>query len=122
MIGYKVCLEFNGYYLAAFPTINPYVDVYYSFDTYVAPKKGCGPLCVFDTLDNAIMFSKKYCINYTIFECDYETSEERTIYRTESYPFSGEIKVTQGPTLKDLPVGTALASKVVLIKKIDWKQ
>ena len=77
----------------------------YKVNKWVKPVKGNGPLCVFNTIENARNF--KWDL-HTIYECLYERSLERNAY----------IKNVERKHLLSLPQGTVLANKVKLIRRI----
>jgi len=76
----------------------------YKVNKWIKSRKGCGPLCVFNTIENAKDFKWD---NHTIYECLYEKSNEHKVYcgNEERSIFS-------------LPQGTVLATKVKLIRRI----
>ena len=78
----------------------------YKINKWVKPTKGNGPLCVFNTIEDARNFAWDF---HTIYECLYERSKERTVYVSNS---------SEGRSLFLLPTGTILATKVKLIRRI----
>ena len=76
----------------------------YKVNKWIKSRKGCGPLCVFNTIENAKDFKWD---NQTIYECLYEKSNEHKVYCG-----NGERSIFS------LPQGTILATKVELIRRI----
>ncbi len=79
------------------------------------PKKLCGPLCIFDTLDQAMDFVQKRCIitafresDFQIVTCKYKKSKTAAIWNTDSW--SSEFG------LSSLPRGTVLADSVTCLE------
>ena len=105
-IGYKAVLKHS---LRSF-AIPARVSVKYEVNTWVSPCYGCGPLCVFDTLQDALHFVGKDD-SISIYECIYEKSKQNKIYYISSGEFSHK-----RPLVK-LPKGTVLANKVKLVKR-----
>ena len=87
--------------------------VKYRFNEWVEPSKNCGPLCVFNTLEEARKFSKSIISEYYIYECLYYPSNEWVVY----YPSNDHIYGFCKTSLFQLPKGTVLANRVKLIKK-----
>ena len=79
-------------------------ELQYKINEWIKPKKGCGPLCVFNTIEDAKNFKWS---DHIIYECLYEKSLEHKVY------IGNEVK-----TIFDLPQGTVLATKVQLIRRI----
>ncbi len=82
--------------------------VYYKKDKKVTPKEYCGPLCVFDTLQNAVSFKEFYSNYYGqhIVKCNYVKSKITKIYVSSGF-------CTQ---LVQLPIGTILADSVTCLE------
>ena len=103
--GYKIiCLN-----MASFSRPFTYGGIEYKLNQKVYPRKGCGPLCVFDTLEDVKNFSDFFIYDNAvrIFKCKYEESEEDKIW-----DYFHEI------SLSDLPYGTKLADWVELTEEI----
>ena len=77
----------------------------YKVDKWVKPLKDNGPLCIFNTIEDAKNFKWD---THTIYECLYERSLERNVY----------IKNIERKHLLSLPEGTVLATKVKLMRRI----
>jgi len=80
----------------------------YKLNEWVKPIKDNGPLCVFNTIEDAKDFK---CNNNTIYECLYEKSSEHKVYF-----HSGQRREERN--IFYLPKGTVLATKVKLLKRI----
>ena len=123
--GYKIVLFLEEgtyhscsfyYYLSKF---NLHVE--YSLNKKVYPKKGCGPLCVFDNLDDVKNFLIKEDVvlnildpnffSFKLFKCNYEESNEIKVWRFSKKLISPEV------SLSKLSSGTRLASWVELIEE-----
>ena len=76
----------------------------YKVNKWVKPVKGNGPLCVFNTIENARNF--KWDL-HTIYECLYEKSPEHRVYCS-----------VEKRNIFDLPQGTVLATKVKLLRRV----
>ena len=85
-------------------------SVKYKVDKWVKPVKGFGPLCVFNTIEDAEYFNH-YMLD-SIYECFYEESKKDVIYYISNL---GNI-VKRG--LESLPTGTVLATRVKLIRRV----
>lgn len=84
--------------------------VKYHINIVTEPNHGCGPLCVFATIDDALMFSNRHFTGKKrdrLFEVDYEPSTEKNLYCPHF-------------TTKEsaFPVGTILAKSVTLRREI----
>ena len=82
----------------------------YKLNKKVFPKEGCGPLCIFDNLENIKEFFLSYNstpINYRVIKCNYEESEEKKVWNDFEEIF-----------LQVLPSGTKLANWVELIEEV----
>ena len=82
----------------------------YKVNKWVKPVKGNGPLCVFNTIEDAEYFNH-YMLD-SIYECFYEESKKDVIYYISNL---GNI-VKRG--LESLPTGTVLATRVKLIRRV----
>jgi len=80
----------------------------YKINEWTKPVKGFGPLCVFDTIEDAKDFKWD---NDTIYECLYEKSSEHKVYF-----HSGQRREERN--IFYLPKGTILATKVKLLRRI----
>jgi hypothetical protein len=107
-IGYKLVKDEKGKYFSVFQRGRS-GRVRYSLHRKTFPKYGCGPLCVFKSLDVAMEFYVKLNLgyNYKIFECEYRQTREELVWY-----MSGERK--QWSTIKSLPEGTVGADWVKL--------
>ena len=74
--GYKVVRED----MTSYWTSISLGGIEYSLNKKVYPKSGCGPLCVFDNLDDAEYFVYYSGCSYKIFKCNYEESKEIMIW------------------------------------------
>lgn len=101
LIGYKVL-----YNRSMFSPLGLNGMVEYKINEWVSPNKDCGPLCVFNNIQDAINFMGESFDSFRIYECLYEPSEEKHIY-------FGLKEI--GKSLYRLPKGTVLASRVKLI-------
>ena len=105
----------KGYKVVTKRTLMSYLDftlgsVKYKIHKWAKPIKGNGPLCVFNTIEDAEIFNHQMLAS--IYECFYEESELKTVYYHTAY---NEIRRT---TLGNLPKGTLLATKVQLIRGV----
>ena len=101
--GYKVVYFFKSELFSIFS----HAEVKYILNQKVYPKKGCGPLCVFDTLENAKKSYLPFFCGFKVFKCNYKESKKKKIWNNR-YKSS----------LKDLPSGTRLANWVELIEEV----
>ena len=76
----------------------------YKVNKWIKPRKGCGPICIFNTIEDAKKFKRD---NHTIYECLYERSPEHRVYNGN-----------EGESIFHLPRGTILATKVKLLRRI----
>jgi hypothetical protein len=106
-IGYKVVFVDKRGRLVSCSFLNN--AVVYKIGKTTKPSKGGGPLCVFETLEQARRF--KYIDNPTwrIYACEYEPSEEKKIWLSDGYTTN---------YLDALPEGTKLASSVKLTERM----
>ena len=82
----------------------------YKINEWTKPVKGFGPLCVFDTIEDAEIFN--YHMLDSIYECLYEESKKDAIYYINSW----KNIIKKG--LEFLPRGTVLATKVKLLRRV----
>jgi hypothetical protein len=107
--GECVSITMNFQYFKQLPT---------EFPTQVfIPPQGWGPFCVFQEINYFMNASKVYhwiWSNIRLFECEYEPSEEKSIW----YCINGGRKPERllEKQLTNLPEGTALASSLKLTK------
>jgi len=116
----------NGsFYSATFhPEFHPEVGVEYILEDQTVPRKGCGPLAVFDSLDDAKIFKKIIDKEMIIFECKYKKSEHYTFWRhglNGSLVYNPKDKdiikmVVSG--LKEVIPRTRFADVIILTKEI----
>ena len=81
----------------------------YKVNKWVKPIEGNGPLCVFNSIEDAEDLN--YHMLDSIYECLYEESKENTIYIATNNEISNK-------KLENLPRGTVLATKVKLLRRI----
>jgi len=84
--------------------------IQYSKEETITPNKGCGPLCVFETVEDAQAFAYVYVYEkkWEIWEVKYKPSRKQRIFnKQDTY------------ALKDLPWGTRLADSVQLLTCIE---
>ena len=116
-IGYKIC-KVTDYQLLS---INADRPVVYIPGEWAKPYLRCGPLAVFDTLENVKDFFRGYYGYHTknggIFKCEYipYTGKGEELYERKHLFSRGTDHIS---TLEWCPHGTILASKVKLIKRI----
>ena len=104
--GFKVCDNRYGF-RSAFSFGK---EVSYEINTWTYQPHGCGPLAVFERLsdvDNFIGHNITLMGTNETFLCEYEESREKELYDDKGNKFT-----------YILPHGTALATRVKLIKKI----
>lgn len=102
--GFKIVRrDIDNRFASAFVLFN---TVYYTPNKPTVPVAGHGPLCVFDTEENARRSMALYGFpRMEIWHCDYVPSDKTAVWtypRQDVYPFS------------DLPKGTRLADSVTL--------
>ena len=110
MIGYKVCSKEDGKYLSYcnFPSK---ANREYILNQLTVPGIRFGPLCVFDTLANAIEFIKyedASLKDVKIFKCKYSPSSEKYLYDG----------IAEWNILK-CPSGTVFADDVIITEVVD---
>ena len=110
--GFKVAVPFNPILPSPLRFLS-YCEsgcacVLYTMGEDAFPRLGCGPLCVFDSLGNAMGLCLKH-INAIVCECLYEPSKLTKVWRGDG---------REGMALAQLPPGTALASRVRLTGKV----
>lgn len=111
--GYKVVIKYPNQHPASIVISNIIGKVYYILNRWVSPNNSCGPLAVFQTLDQAIYFARMHVNkNIKIYTCEYVEGNQ-----VEGLYIPG--------TLRDLvryidqcPSGTVFATKVKLTKMI----
>ncbi|KKK65798.1 hypothetical protein LCGC14_2970470 [marine sediment metagenome] len=82
----------------------------YEIGKWTKRPKDCGPLAIFGTLNQALVFVDSSYIDRTYFHCKYKPSKEITLYKKYK---GGEI------TEKFvLPNGTILADEVKILKEV----
>ena len=96
--------------------------VLYPVNEWVEPKDDCGPLALFDVLEDALKFhdymKSSIFPPLRLFKCEYEPSHETEIWHILTCNFNGTWKnVRSGTGLVKLPEGTVLASRVKLLKQ-----
>ncbi len=108
--GYKlVRKELPNLFYSAFS--DGYVTKY-KLNEFTYPKKGNGPLAVFDTLDSAKNFLKEINTKgFILYKCKYTKSENNYLWFVEK-------SLREKFCRKDLPIGTICADKVMLIEKV----
>lgn len=88
-------------------------SVEYKPNEWIHPNQGCGPLAVFNTMENLMKFVSFFyglIEPSEIWECEYEPSEKKRMYMNDKYE--------RYLTLGNAPEGTVLADKVKLTKKV----
>ena len=95
----------------------------YEQNSWVSQPLHCGPLTVFENLDDALQFAKDQKLRsvfsseaYALWSCDYIPSQERTLWMPCYPPFSRARKVAYNSFL--LPRGTRFARRVRLLNNI----
>lgn len=112
--GYKLVENIKGV-LRNISGLGPY-DHYEPGTTYNKPTD-CGPFAVFDGLTEAKLFKANALLEapffyWEIWECEYEPSEEKTLYvRLEN----GRYRIRSG---WETPLGTVFADSFKLLKKV----
>lgn len=109
-IGYKVVRKQKNYLYS----VNN-ADIKYKLNIWVYPKTDAGPLVLFNSYKSAINWIKTeigFFIGLQIYSCEYVQSKNQYIY----YCGNTNNKVY----IHELPNGTVLATKIKLIKKIDY--
>lgn len=99
-LGWKVVKRFN---MSSCYVSGDDSRVRYRCGEWVQPRKGCGPLCVFDSRDSARSFSSPH---EAVLECFYTPSKQTTVW-TNDYGFYW--------LPYELPRGTVLADAVYII-------
>ena len=104
--GWKVMLSVSDELISIFS----FAGVIYRANEWAVRPTECGPLCVFESLQNAIEFVVINCRqDYgVIYACGYEPSDETSVWDHQiGYP----------RTVQGLPPGTRLADRVKLYGK-----
>ena len=106
MYGYKVVRKSENLLLSA--TWWDSAAIIYSLEQKTYPHKNYGPLCVFDSLNNALGFTSNL---QDIYFCEFAPSKHRLIWiPPKSLPYNS-LK------LPKTPIGTMLADWVLLIQE-----
>jgi len=95
----------------------------YEQNCWVSQPLHCGPLAVFNALDDALQFAKDQKLRslgihrvFALWSCDYIPSPERTLWMTYKPLFSGTRKVQYNNF--PLAYGTRFAQRVRLLNNI----
>ena len=104
--GYKVVIKRT---LMSCNMLTLFGGIKYKVNKWVKPIEGNGPLCVFNSIEDAEDLN--YHMLDSIYECLYEESKENTIYIVTNNEISSK-------KLENLPRGTVLATKGKLIRRI----
>ena len=95
----------------------------YEQNSWVSQPLYCGPLTVFENLDDALQFAKDQKLRilfssevFALWSCDYIPSQERTLWMPCYPPFSRARKVAYNSFI--LPHGTRFARRVRLLNNI----
>lgn len=86
-------------------------EVDYKRNMLVGPRAGCGPLAVFNTLENVKEFLDRFGwmpAMVRVYECTYVASEDTFLWK-KNIPYNG---------FQDLPPGTRFASLVSLNRRL----
>ena len=106
--GIKVCrVELDGFKSA----FNDGRVVDYKIGKWAKRPEKCGPLAVFDTVENAKGFIDSGFDSKKFFRCKYKPSKETRLYKTYK---GGGVSEKEWA----LPYGTIFADKVKIIKEI----
>ena len=93
-----------------FFSINSLARVKYVANIWTAPDADCGPLCVFDTRDDAVAWMNRVYHNSSksiwMFPCEYTPSHKTRVWDTIGF----------GDSLSDLPQGTRLATRIRILQ------
>jgi len=106
-IGYKLVRQLQNKYYSAIETIGM---AEYKINEYTKPLFHCGPLAVFESLQDAIRFNNALPRKCKIFECQYLESSASTLWRP--------IETCIGYDEASMPKGTKLADNVMLTEEI----
>jgi len=111
--GYKICRwqSDTAEYISAFGLG---INTIYKMNEWTKRIKDCGPLAVFDNMENIEFFMGRI-VNfspYFVFECEYKESETKELY----YLNKGK-KISYNNM--NIPRGTKFADEVKLIKRVD---
>jgi len=87
----------------------------YRRDQWTRPQLDCGPLCVFENVKAADMLMWEYLEGRSVFiaHCDYEPSRRQEVWMRERR-WDSQL-TTRFKGLGDLPEGTRLAARVMLM-------
>lgn len=109
MKAYKVVFKEAGKLVSAM-IMERYAALEYPPNKWVTRQQHCGPLCCFDTLENA----KQFIINqrvpekyFEIWECEIVKSDEERVWTT-----------SRAEKLEALPEGTILADRLKLVRRV----
>ena len=125
--GYKLVSNGPKDRLESFSFMNNKSGVEYAKETPSYPRTGCGPLCVFNSLEIAKQYIRDMAIykrdgkaigDYgRLFTCSYEPSDETGVWFLTMR--EGAAVFT---SLCDLPNGTCLAKSVTLIEELPLEE
>ena len=113
-VGYKICMVKDGKYISGLiPNFNGIMirnnSVEYKLNRCTKRNEGCGPLAVFDNIEDALSYPRRsaydFKVNtkYVIFKCYYRESSDKMLW------------VNNKKVFKDyVPDGTAFADTVNL--------
>jgi hypothetical protein len=112
--GYKVVLKTRDsrYFSCVMGSL--YGGVEYKIGIKTKPQDECGPLCIFENLEDAIDFKDYYVKNRALFECNYIPSND-----TDIWSFRDDCSLYSRKNVSNLPWKTKLASSITLLKEID---
>jgi hypothetical protein len=120
--GYKVVrlnaeeqkLSFSSYSCA---------EVRYCENEWASPRRGCGPLAVFDNITNALNFIEYQLVPWKtlkIYKCKYVASNEKSLWFTWPGPPAMPIcpRSLSWHRFRSFPEGTVLADKVMITEEV----
>ena len=114
--GYKLCRNENNRLISYYVGAN---EVEYFINKWISRPNDCGPLVVFDSLENLLYNFFKLMNYYKIFECEYVPSKDKKIWKKNIhllFPEDDDYLYVQSDLL---PKGSILADKVKIIKEIE---
>lgn len=118
MIAYKIVTKIDKQ-LHSCELFKEFGDVRYVIGKKVKPRKNCGPLCCFDSIESAKVFAHVHNLNLkykSLYKCLVKRSKKITIFRIFDKNTTLECKEERFNT----PKGTILCDEVTLLEKVKW--
>lgn len=113
MIGYKVVVKQKSRHLTSACMYGPSSMIRYRMNRVARPKRGNGPLAVFDTLGHAIAFAAPWT---QVYRCRWVQSKHRKLWTC--YKSWATQKPRKDVRYTRFPEGTCFASSVTLLRRV----